>query len=92
MIIETLAELLARKNDRSWIKHTIKIPIKDGISIEKVDYIEECCPLTCKKGFFYNIETGTNLGKSVVRRIYFIINEVELDQPKLIPDIGWREE
>ena len=92
IIIETLAELLAKKNSRFWIKHTIKLPIKDGISVEKVEYIEEAKPITCKKGFFYDTETGINLGKSVNRRIYFILNKAELSQPKLIPTIEWRKE
>jgi hypothetical protein len=92
VVLETLAELLMKKNSRSWIKYMIKLPLKENIFIEKVEYIKEAQPITCKKGFFYDTESGTNLGKSVTRCIYFIVNGVELEQPKLIPNIEWREE
>lgn len=92
VLIETLDELLAQKNSRRWEKHTTKLVIKENIFVEKVEYIEESSPVTCKKGFFYDTETGNNLGKSVTRRIYFIVDGLELDQPKLIPTIEWRKE
>ena len=91
MIIKTLNELLEEKNKYSWVKHKIKLPFKNDIFIEKVDYIEESNPLTCLKGYFYEVDTGINLGKSIKRRIYFILNGVELDYPILIPNIEWRE-
>lgn len=91
IILETLEELLAKKNSRAWIKHTVKLPVKDNIFVEKVDYIEENRPITCLKGSFYDVNTGVNLGKSITRRIYFIVDNVKLDQPKLVPMAEWRE-
>lgn len=87
-----IEELLKKLNTGYWTRHTIDFPISPDITIVKVDYIIETKPLTCDYGNFYNLDTDEFIGKSIRRKIYFIMNMCELKEPLLEPKIYWKEE
>lgn len=89
--IPTIDELLPEINKRIWEKHMIDLPFLPGITISKVEYIENKLPLICSYGEFFDLDTNNSLGKSVNLRIYFIIDNKELATPVLKPNLSWRE-
>lgn len=89
--IPTIDELLPEINKRIWEKHMIELPFLPGITISKVEYVEEKTPIICSYGEFFDTETNESLGKSVNLRIYFILDGKDLAKPVLKPNLSWRE-
>lgn len=89
--IPTIDELLPEINKRIWEKHMIDLPFLPGITISKVEYVEDKVPLTCSYGEFFDLDTNKSLGKSINLRIYFIIDNKELSKPILKPNLIWKE-
>ena len=69
----------------------IDLPFLPGITISKVEYVENKLPLIWTYGEFFDLDTNDSLGKSVNLRIYFIIDNKELATPVLKPNLSWRE-
>lgn len=71
--------------------HRVKIEVLPNIFVEKVDYIEEKKALSCDYGSFYDAETNQPLGKSIIRRKYFILDGKDLGTPVIKPQLYWKE-